>query len=80
MTPQTSFYRFSFTIFLIASFAASTGASAAKPPKKTVSAQSAPAQGPLYSSRAEAMQFADDLASRRDLDPDWVRNAIGQSR
>jgi len=26
------------------------------------------------------MQFADDLASRLDLDPDSVRNAIGQSR
>lgn len=26
------------------------------------------------------MQFADDLAARRDLDPDWVRDAIGQSR
>ena len=26
------------------------------------------------------MQFADDLATRRDLDPGWVRNAIGQSR
>ena len=26
------------------------------------------------------MLFADDLASRRDLDPEWVRQAIGQSR
>ncbi|MEO7401213.1 MAG: lytic murein transglycosylase B [Polaromonas sp.] len=26
------------------------------------------------------MQFADDLASRRGLDPEWVRQAIGQSR
>ena len=26
------------------------------------------------------MQFADDMASRRDLDADWVRAAIGQSR
>ncbi|MDB5931024.1 MAG: lytic murein transglycosylase [Polaromonas sp.] len=26
------------------------------------------------------MQFADDLASRRGLDADWVRQAIGQSR
>jgi membrane-bound lytic murein transglycosylase B len=34
----------------------------------------------LYSTRPEAMQFADDLAARRDLDPDWVRDAIGQSR
>ena len=26
------------------------------------------------------MQFADDLAARRDLDPAWVRSAIGQAR
>ncbi|MEO7232455.1 MAG: lytic murein transglycosylase B [Polaromonas sp.] len=26
------------------------------------------------------MQFADDLASRRKLDPQWVRQAVGQSR
>jgi membrane-bound lytic murein transglycosylase B len=45
-----------------------------------VAAKPAQAQGPLYSTRPEAMQFADDLAARRDLDPDWVRDAIGQSR
>ena len=38
------------------------------------------AQGPLYASRLDAMAFADDLASRRNLDPAWVRQAIGQSR
>ena len=26
------------------------------------------------------MQFADDLAARRNLDPAWVRSAIGQAR
>ena len=36
--------------------------------------------GTLYATRPEVMQFADDLATRRDLDPAWVRNAIGQSR
>ena len=36
--------------------------------------------GTLYATRPEVMQFADDLATRRDLDPGWVRNAIGQSR
>ena len=34
----------------------------------------------LYATRADAMQMADDIAQRRDLDRDWVRNAIGQSR
>ena len=49
----------------------------------TVRAQStakAPLQGPAYSTREEAMQLADDIAMRRDLNPEWVRAAIGQSR
>ena len=36
--------------------------------------------GPLYATRPEVMQFADDLAARRNLDPAWVRSAIGQAR
>ena len=40
----------------------------------------APLQGPAYSTREEAMQLADDIAMRRDLNPEWVRAAIGQSR
>ena len=36
--------------------------------------------GPLYATREQAMQFADDVASRRDLDPQWVRQALGQAR
>jgi membrane-bound lytic murein transglycosylase B len=38
------------------------------------------AQGALYATRDDAMQLADDIAARRDLDRDWVRQAIGQSR
>ena len=34
----------------------------------------------LYASRPDVMQFADDLAARRDLDPAWVRSAIGRAR
>ena len=33
-----------------------------------------------YASRSEALQFADDLATRRDLDREWVRQAIGQAQ
>ena len=33
-----------------------------------------------YATRAEAMAFADDLAQRRDLDPEWVRRAIGDAK
>ena len=39
-----------------------------------------PMQGPAYSTREEAMQLADDIAARRDLNLDWVRAAIGQAR
>jgi membrane-bound lytic murein transglycosylase B len=52
----------------------------AQPVKKAVAAKSAPVQGPLYATRPEAMQFADDVAARRNLDPAWVRDAIGQAR
>lgn len=46
---------------------------------KTSAPAAAPAGTP-YSERPEAMQFADDLAARRDLDPGWVRSALGQAR
>ena len=34
----------------------------------------------LYALRDDAMRFADDVAERRSLNPDWVRNAIGQAQ
>ena len=37
-------------------------------------------QGTPYAQRDDAMQLADDLAARRDLDPAWVRRAVGQAR
>lgn len=41
----------------------------------------APAPAPVfYASRPDALQFADDVAARRDLDREWVRQAIGQAR
>ncbi|MBN9411253.1 MAG: lytic murein transglycosylase B [Burkholderiales bacterium] len=43
-------------------------------------AKQAPRPAVTYDTRAEAMAFADDLASRRDLDRAWVRQAIGQAR
>jgi membrane-bound lytic murein transglycosylase B len=38
-----------------------------------------PARGLAYATREDAMRFADDLAERRNLDREWVRQAIGQS-
>ena len=39
-----------------------------------------PSSNPPYATRNDAMQLADDIAARRDLDRDWVRQAIGQAR
>ena len=36
--------------------------------------------GTLYATRDDAMAFADDVASRRNLDRDWVRATIGRAR
>jgi membrane-bound lytic murein transglycosylase B len=48
----------------------------------TVPAKSRPAQAPafLYAQSEAAMAFADDLAARRDLDPAWVRDQVGQAQ
>ncbi len=35
--------------------------------------------GPAYAQREDAMLAADDIAARRDLDRDWVRQAIAQA-
>ncbi len=50
------------------------------PAVKKTPGRAAVSQGPLYATRPDVMQFADDVASRRDLDADWVRDAIGHSR
>ncbi len=47
-----------------------------KAPGKAVSQN---ATGPAYSTRADAMSWADDMAERRNLDRDWVRRAIGEA-
>jgi membrane-bound lytic murein transglycosylase B len=58
-------------------------ASATRPPGKHKHARSTPKDTPaaiLYATRPDAMQVADDIAQRRDLDRAWVRQAIGQAR
>ena len=60
---------------LIATCAIPAGAKPEKSSKTTATRQPAV----LYASRPEALQFADDLAVRRDLDREWVRQAIGQA-
>ena len=80
MTLQTRSLRFTVALFFIAASACLASAEAAKSSKNKVAAKTAQSQGALYATREDAMQFADDLASRRNLDPAWVRQAIGQSR
>ena len=57
---------------------------AAKPRPKATAKHQAPAKERLtgipYAGRADAMQAADDIAARRDLDRAWVRQAIGSAR
>jgi membrane-bound lytic murein transglycosylase B len=37
-------------------------------------------EGTPYAKRADAMEFADDVAARHDLDPTWVRRIVGEAR
>ena len=41
--------------------------------------KAAPQAEPAYATRADVMREADDIAERRNLDRDWVRQAIGQA-
>ena len=73
----------SFAIIFVAVSATSTGAIAqnnSKKPAPRGTAAAASQGSTAYASRPEALLFADDLAQRRDLDREWVRQAIGQAR
>ncbi|HZY20662.1 MAG TPA: lytic murein transglycosylase B [Ramlibacter sp.] len=48
-------------------------------PSKPNAARQAP-RGVPYAGRDDAMRFADEVAQRRGLDPDWTRQAIGQAQ
>jgi membrane-bound lytic murein transglycosylase B len=76
--PPSAAKAFLIALIFIAAQAGSTGAAAQKLSKK-VSSASSQSVGEPYSGREDAMQFADDLAERRNLDREWVRQAIGQS-
>ncbi|MFT4243805.1 MAG: lytic murein transglycosylase B [Acidovorax sp.] len=60
-------------ITLIAASALPASAGSQKP-SKPAAPQAVP-----YATRAEALRFADDLAERRGLDREWVRQAIAQA-
>jgi len=71
---------YSFAIILIATCSSITWAKDLKYPSKRPASAAQSASGSLYATRPDVMQFADDLAARRDLNPAWVRKAIGQAR
>jgi membrane-bound lytic murein transglycosylase B len=75
----------SIAILFIAAYAISTRATGQIDQKNGAKPVARPIARPLalgaaYATRANAMQLADDIAARRDLDRDWVRQAIGQAR
>ena len=84
MSFTTSSRRLAIATLFIAVYASSAWAESQKGLKKTANgangATTVNGQGPFYATRPEVMQFADDLAARRDLDAQWVRNAIGQTQ
>lgn len=69
-----------FATFLIAINVLPVRAAAPKYLKKVVSDKTSVTLGLPYATRPDAMQFAEELAARRDLDPSWVKNAIGEAR
>jgi membrane-bound lytic murein transglycosylase B len=71
--------RLIFAILYVALQIINTPAIAQNGIKKKLNSKSS-TQYELYATRVDAMQMADDIAERRDLDRDWVRNAIGQAR
>ena len=65
---------------VVAASANITLATAQTEPQKQAKTAAVDAAGGRYASRPDVMQFADDLAARRDLDPAWVRAAIGKAQ
>ena len=82
VTPIATLSRLTIATLLIAAYAASAGAAGAKSTKKSAknTAETTTSSGPLYATRTDVMALADDIAQRRNLDAEWVRHAIGQSR
>ena len=78
MFSQTSSLAAALTVALVASGVAAPAAMAQKP--TDTRAASTVRGGTPYATRDDAMQFADDVAQRRNLDRNWVRATIGSAR
>ena len=66
------------TLF-IAAGALPTSAGAQNRPRRRRTAATEPAAEQFYADRPDAMRFADDMAARRGLSPEWTRATIGQA-
>jgi membrane-bound lytic murein transglycosylase B len=64
-------------LVLTAALAAPAGAQTAG---KRSAAERNSARGVPYAGNEEAMRWADEVAQRRDLDRDWVRQAVGRAQ
>ncbi|MET0540624.1 MAG: lytic murein transglycosylase B [Variovorax sp.] len=75
-------FSWSISSVLVLSAALGLGAAAqAQQAQQAAERRAAPVRGgPAYATRADAMEFADDVAARRNLDRTWVRNTIGNAR
>jgi membrane-bound lytic murein transglycosylase B len=78
-----------FRLLALAALALPLGLQAqnADSPRRDAAAQKKPAakpapqrRGPPYAGSEEAMQFADEVAARRNIDPAWTRRALGQAQ
>ena len=73
-------FRLLFAIFIVAASPCFSWATAQKQTQKQGKDAVLQPASRTYASRPDVMQFADDLAARRDLDPAWVRAAIGNAQ
>ncbi|MGI4776729.1 MAG: lytic murein transglycosylase B [Janthinobacterium lividum] len=81
LVPTTSSAALSLAFIALAALGIPAASHAQKPAKKNAPAAAPDARSaPLYATRDDAMQFADDIAARRNLDRDWVRRTIGSAR
>ena len=79
--PKSTLPGVCFAIILVAYYTSTAWANAPKSIKvQQQTGRQAVPQEIAYAGRPEAMRFADDMAGRRDLDVQWVRQAIGQAR
>jgi membrane-bound lytic murein transglycosylase B len=71
---------FSALLIALAALLPAAGHAQKQPRAKPAPVAARAAPGALYATRDDAMLFADDVATRRNLDRDWVRRTIGSAR